>query len=115
VTYVILTTYRRGGQPVPTILGAAVDEQGQVCMLTRPGSGKIKRIRNNPAVTVTPCDGQGRPKEPGVAGTARLLGPQETAQVRRLLSRQHLAARLALLADRLRPRARRWTGIAVTI
>jgi hypothetical protein len=49
------------------------------------------------------------------AGTARLLGPQETAQVRRLLSRQHPAARLALLADRLRPRASRWTGIAVTI
>jgi PPOX class probable F420-dependent enzyme len=115
VRYVILTTYRRNGQAVPTVVGAALDEHGRLCILTRPGSGKVKRIRNNPAVTVTPCDAQGRPKNPSVAGTARLMDPDETARVRRMLSRKHPTARVVLLADRLRPSDKRWTGIAVSI
>ena len=78
--YVILTTYRRDGRAVSTILGCAVDECAQVCMLTRPGSGKVKRIANNAAVVITPCDGQGRPKGLGTTGTARAVTPDETAR-----------------------------------
>ena len=102
-------------QAVPTILGAAVDGHGRLCMLTRPNSGKVKRIRNNPAVTITACDGQGRPKTPSIVGTANLLDPPETAQVRRILTRRHPAAWLVLLADRLRPRHKRWIGISVSL
>jgi PPOX class probable F420-dependent enzyme len=115
VRYVILTTYRRNGQAVPAIVGAALDEHGQLCILTWPGSGKVKRIRNNPLRHRNALRRPGAGEEPERRGTARLLGPDETARVRRLLSRRHLAGRLALLADRLRPVDKRWTGIAVAI
>jgi PPOX class probable F420-dependent enzyme len=76
--HVIVTTYRRDGRPVPTIVGSVVDEQGRVCMRTRPGSREVKRIGNNPAVNVTPCDGQG-----GRSGQASPEPPGSSARTRR--------------------------------
>ena len=115
--HVLLTTYRRDGRPVATVLGVAVDELGQVCMLTKPATGKVKRIRAGSRVTVVPCDGHGRVAEgaTGVDGTARLLDDAGTRRVRRLMTRKYLTARLMLWTDRLRPRDRRWVGISVTL
>ena len=96
------------------MLGVAVDELGQVCMLTKPATCKVKRIRAESRVTVVPCDGRGRVAE-SATGTARLLDDADTRRVRRLMTRKYLTARLVLWTDRLRPRDRRWVGISVTL
>ncbi|MEV6899195.1 PPOX class F420-dependent oxidoreductase [Amycolatopsis sp. NPDC051372] len=115
--HVSLTTFRRDGRAVPTVLGVAVDDQGRVCMLTPPGSGKVKRLRNNARVRLSPSDGQGRIPDDASSGegTARLADRDETARIRKLMTRKYLAARLVLWTDRFRPPHKHWIGIVVTI
>jgi PPOX class probable F420-dependent enzyme len=114
--YVNVTTFRRDGRPVPTPVGVVVDD-GEVFVLTERDSGKVKRIRNNPSVTVTPCDMGGRIVTGAATaeGTARLLDPAGTARVRRLMSRRYPLARIALGWDLLLGRRNRRIGIAITV
>lgn len=89
--YVSLATHRRSGTPVPTPVWAAWDD-GELLVWTRSDSGKVKRLRNDPRVTVTPCDVRGRVAEGarGVAGTARLLTDSGgLRRVRRALARKY--------------------------
>ncbi|SCD83178.1 PPOX class F420-dependent oxidoreductase [Streptomyces sp. DvalAA-19] len=88
--YVSLTTYRKDGTPVATPVWAAVDGEA-LYVWTRSDSWKVKRLRNNTAVTVTVCDVRGRIAEgaPGAQGTARLLDAEETRGVRKLLARKY--------------------------
>lgn len=58
--YVRMTTYRRNGEGVPTTVWfALVDDTAYV--FTGTQTGKAKRIRNNPRVTLTPSNFRGRP------------------------------------------------------
>ena len=50
-----LTTFRRDGTPVATPVWV-VDVAGTPSFTTMPGSGKIRRIRDNPDVQVAACD-----------------------------------------------------------
>jgi len=59
--YVLLTTVRRSGIGVPTAVWAAADD-GALYVTTLASAGKVKRIRNNPAVTLQPCTMSGRVK-----------------------------------------------------
>jgi PPOX class probable F420-dependent enzyme len=61
----MLTTYRRGGEPVGTPLSIAV------------AGGKSRRLAGNPDVTLAPCTVSGRVTGDTVAGRARLLEPKE--------------------------------------
>ena len=72
--YVSVITYRRDGTGVPTPLWA-VEDDGELLMWTREDSWKVKRLRREGRVTVTPCDVRGRIAEEatGVEGSARLL------------------------------------------
>ena len=58
--YVSLTTYRRTGDAVSSPVWIAPLEAGSAGFTTGLESGKVKRIRNNPAVTVQACDMRGR-------------------------------------------------------
>ncbi|MFB7292295.1 PPOX class F420-dependent oxidoreductase [Actinacidiphila glaucinigra] len=113
--YASLTTFRRDGRAVATPVGCVVHE-GVLYALTPPDSGKIKRIRNDPRVTVAPCrmNGSVPGDAPVTPGTARLLDALETSQVRELMRRRFLMYRLVLLADRMLRRERPLAGIAVT-
>ncbi|HEX7662619.1 MAG TPA: PPOX class F420-dependent oxidoreductase [Pseudonocardiaceae bacterium] len=53
--YVLLTTFRKDGRAVPTPVWAARDGQDLV-IWTAANTGKIKRLRNNGTVEVSPCD-----------------------------------------------------------
>lgn len=56
--YVSLTTYRRTGDPVATPVWVVRD--GDRLLVTTGGtSGKVKRLRHTPRVTVTECDVRG--------------------------------------------------------
>lgn len=86
--YVSLATHRRTGTPVSTPVWAAC-EGAELLVWTRTDSGKVKRLRNDPRVTVTPCDVRGRVPDGArpVPGAARLLTDGEgLRRVRRALA-----------------------------
>lgn len=60
--YVLLTTTRRSGVAVPTPVWVARDGDSLV-VTTGAESGKVKRMRHTPAVTVQACDRVGTPHE----------------------------------------------------
>lgn len=87
---VSLTTYRRSGEAVSTAVWIVPVSDGRYGFWTAMGSGKTKRIRNNPAITVQPCSysGKVKPGTPVTSGTAELVqsGPlfdEVQASVRR--------------------------------
>jgi len=70
--YVSLTTFRKTGKPVPTPVWFAGDEQ-VLYVWTNAKSGKVKRLKNNPAVTLAPCTYNGRVLGPAEKAVAQLL------------------------------------------
>ncbi|NLU84936.1 PPOX class F420-dependent oxidoreductase [Rhodococcus sp. HNM0569] len=82
--YVLLTTFRKDGTPVPTPLWVAPDGDAAV-VWTVTDSWKVKRIRRNPQVTVARCDARGRAKGEPVAARAEILDEPGSEQVRRLI------------------------------
>lgn len=73
--YIAFTTFRRNGEPVTTPVWVVPVSDGRVGFWTAMGSGKTKRLRNDPRVTIQPSDARGRVKqgtEPA-AGTADLV------------------------------------------
>ncbi len=57
--YVSLTTFRRNGNAVSTPVWVAPLGGGRAGFTTSSDSGKVKRLRNNPKVTLRPCDMRG--------------------------------------------------------
>lgn len=113
--YVLLTTFRRDGRAVPTAVWVAPDGDGLV-IWTVTDSGKVKRLRRNPAVLIGPCDLRGRPTGGQVPGTGVILDAGGTGRVRDLLRRKYgLKARITLLFSRLRRGAAGTVGIRVTL
>ncbi|MFV2087582.1 PPOX class F420-dependent oxidoreductase [Micromonospora sp. LOL_021] len=92
--YVSLTTYRKDGTPVATPVWH-VPHGTELWIVTEAGSGKVKRIRNNPRIRVQPCSFRGAvaPDAPSMTGTARVLDDDGTALARKLLARRYVMAR----------------------
>ncbi len=76
--FMVLTTYRRSGDPMPTTVWFA-QADGRLYVTTQIHAGKAKRIRGTPAVTVAPSDRVGNLSGPAAPGQARILGPEEAA------------------------------------
>lgn len=95
--YVSLVTFKKSGEPVPTAVWVVRvgDELG---VITEAEAGKVKRIRNNPRVTVAPCDVKGTLIEGATLteGTARLVAGQEAVNVDRLIRRKYKLAYSAI-------------------
>ena len=114
--YVSLTTYRKDGTPVATPVWH-VPDGAELWIVTEAGTGKVKRIRNNPQVSVTPCSIRGRvaPGAPTLTGTARLLDADGTARARDLVARRYVMSRAGnWLARVLRLRRPPMAGIVVS-
>ncbi|MFJ9852556.1 PPOX class F420-dependent oxidoreductase [Streptomyces sp. NPDC101150] len=117
--YVSLVTYRRNGTPVATPVWAVADGD-ELLVWTRDDSWKVKRLRNDPRVTVTPCDVRGRLAADAAAeeGTARLLeGAGELLRVRKAMAGKYgLRFRLLDTGGALLRRGKRpHVGIAVSL
>ena len=81
--YVSLTTFRTDGSPVATPVWLA--RQGDaLVVVTDPGSGKVKRLRNNPSVLISPCDMRGRVKADAISVPA-IVAFQDEAQTKQTL------------------------------
>jgi PPOX class probable F420-dependent enzyme len=57
--YVSLTTFRRSGEAVATPVWIAPLGDGRAGFTTDAASGKVKRIRHTPGVTLQECDMRG--------------------------------------------------------
>lgn len=73
--YVLFTTFKRDGSAVGTAVWIAPFGNGQACFTTGGDSAKVKRLRNNPRVTLQKCDYKGRvaPGSPVIEATARVV------------------------------------------
>ena len=94
--YVSLVTRRRNGEGVQTpVWFAPVGEAYGV--ITDNNVGKVKRIRNNSRVTVTPCDMRGNHLDGAstLPATAQVVSGEEATRVRKAIRRKYpLAYRL---------------------
>ncbi len=70
--YVSIETVRKNGQKKATPVWIA-DLDGKLVFVTNDDSWKVKRMRNNPAVRLAPCDVKGGNVGEYVAGTARII------------------------------------------
>ncbi|HEU5379897.1 MAG TPA: PPOX class F420-dependent oxidoreductase [Ktedonobacteraceae bacterium] len=80
----LLTSFRRNGQGVGTPVGLAV-VGNRAYFTTWSTTGKIKRLANNPRVTLASCTQRGKPLGPTVEGTARRLEGVEAKEARKYL------------------------------
>jgi uncharacterized protein len=101
--YVSLTTYRRDGTPVVTPVWVIRDGD-HLAIWTNVKTGKVKRVRRNPAVTLAPCTVRGRLLGEPVPGQAALMSPAATVELIRLIKRKYgIIGRLTVLRAQRRP------------
>ena len=102
--FVSLTTYRGSGAPVPTPMWVVPDGQG-LLLSTPEGTGKLKRLRVDPRVTLTPCGRFGRVRSGArsVDGVAEIIRDEDVVDhVATLLRDKYgLEYRLFMLVERL--------------
>ena len=80
--YIRVTTFKKDGTEVSTPTWVVALDDGKLGFYTSSTSGKVKRLKNNPAVLVQPSDSRGRAKSgtSPVNGTAVVVtGPERDA------------------------------------
>jgi len=89
--YVSLVTYKTDGTPKALPVWIVDLGDNTVGFTTWGESWKAKRIGNNPAVTLQPCDQRGNVREGSdiVEGTARMGTPEEYAKVSALVNTKY--------------------------
>ncbi|HKV83888.1 MAG TPA: PPOX class F420-dependent oxidoreductase [Ktedonobacterales bacterium] len=86
--HIVLTTFRRTGEGVGTAVWFA-DIAGKLYIYTGGNTGKAKRIRNSPRVTVAPSTMMGKVTGPAIEGRARILTAEEGAAANKAISRKY--------------------------
>jgi len=93
--YICLTTFRKNGIAVPTPVWFGEDN-GKLYVMSRPDSGKCKRLRNNPKVRIAACTIRGKVTGLEFDATARILPPEDWPGARKTINRKYWAARLPI-------------------
>jgi uncharacterized protein len=78
--YINLETYKKNGKVVSTPVWFVIEDK-KVFVITRSGTGKVKRLRNNPNVRISPCNFRGKLKGKWVNGTASLQDSLEYERI----------------------------------
>lgn len=94
--YMSLTTVRKNGAPVSTPIWFGEKDQ-KLYIMTRPDSGKCKRIRNNPQVRIAPCTLRGKITGPEFDATARFLPQEDWPWARETIARKYWLMRIPFL------------------
>ena len=75
-----------------------------LCVITEKQTGKVKRIRNDPRVTLAPSDFRGRPRGGSIEAVARIVDEAEGEDADRALRAKYgWQYRAYLAVMRLRP------------
>ena len=103
-SFVSLTTFRKTGVGVSTPVWIA--REGADLIVTTPRtSGKVKRLRNDPRVTLVPCDRRGRVADGATALEAEAHIVSDTDTVERLgrvfLRKYRLEYRVFMVIERI--------------
>jgi PPOX class probable F420-dependent enzyme len=91
--YIVLTTFRKTGAPVPTPVWFG-EQAGKLYVMTRSDSGKYKRIRNNPQIRIASSTIRGKVTGPDFTATARILPPEDWPSARKTIQSKYWLARL---------------------
>ena len=67
--YINLETYRKNGISVITPVWFVIEGK-DFFVITKSSTGKIKRLRNNPKIRISPCDFRGKVKGKWLNGLA---------------------------------------------
>lgn len=86
--YIRLENFKKNGQVIPTPVWFVV-EDGTLFVRSYANSGKVKRMRNNPHVRITPSDALGRSHGVTVEGTAARVDGDGEIMVSQLLYRKY--------------------------
>ena len=93
--YISLETYRKSGEAVQTPVWFFVRD-GQVYVVTRSKTGKVRRLRNITKVRIAECGINGRIIGRWIPGVATILDAPQTRDAVRLRDKKYgLAARFA--------------------
>jgi PPOX class probable F420-dependent enzyme len=122
-TYILFTTFRRDGTPVPTPVWVVPLDEGRLGFTTSSSSGKAKRLAHTPEVTVQPCNGRGRPRAGTevVEATAEMVtGERLDEIVRGLRAKYGIQTRLVKLGHKVADLVRRRSsagdcGVVITL
>ncbi|MGA9161344.1 MAG: PPOX class F420-dependent oxidoreductase [Actinomycetota bacterium] len=86
--YLSVTSFRRDATGVATPVWF-VSEGDRLLAMTAEGSGKVKRIRRNPSVTVAASSMRGRLHGTPIPAHAELMPSTEVERVKRLMGRKY--------------------------
>jgi len=94
--YLSLTTFKRDGTGVATPVWF-VAEAGKILVITDADSHKVRRIHQNPAVTVAECTASGRLRSSPVPAHAQILPYHQTPRARPLMARKYRLDKIVIL------------------
>jgi uncharacterized protein len=94
--YLNLETFKKSGESVKTPVWFAADPTADLAssgaklyLYTIGVSGKVKRVRNNPRVRITPCDMRGNVLGEWVEARAEIVTGEEAARGMQLLNKKY--------------------------
>ena len=95
--YINLETYKKNGKGVNTPVWFVIEDK-KFFVITRSGTGKVKRLRHNSNVRISPCNFRGKLKGKWVNGTASLQDSIEYERIMNLRNKKYgIQSKLASL------------------
>jgi uncharacterized protein len=88
--YLSITSFKRDGTPVATPVWFA-ERDGTLLVETDAASGKVKRIRHDPAVCIAICTASGRIRGEQIPAVVKLLPDSEIRGAERLIKQKYWA------------------------
>jgi len=72
-----LETYRKNGMGIATPVWFTIGDDKTVYVVTRTGTGKVKRLRNNSKVRIVPSNMRGQSKAEWLNGNGTFATPEQ--------------------------------------
>jgi uncharacterized protein len=94
--YLSLTSFKRDGTAVATPVWFVI-ENDRLLVKTDEQSGKVKRIRRNPAVPIGPCSATGQLRREPELAQAELLPQDRAGHVDQLIAGKYRIDRILIL------------------
>ena len=112
--YLSIETFRKNGVGVKTPVWF-VELKDQLCFVTEPHSGKVKRMRNNPSVRVAPCKMNGTPLAEFQPATIHFMQGNEIKEIEKLYNKKYRLMKFLFELPRLFNKKHEQAFIAITL